>query len=655
MNPDEIKEKAHALAAAGASAEEIERFVKGATASMPKESSGLGGAVASLAQGATLGFADEALGAIEGLNQKLHGGSFKEGFKEGADKTRAVGKQFASEHPIADVGLQMAGGLVPSLATGGAASPSLARSIATGAGFGATAGAGSAEGGLAQRATGATFGGLLGGTVGAAVPIAGQVLGKGANVVKSVINRGGQPAKDRANAVILQALERDNVPVESLKGANPTRAPKMVLDMGGENLRGVARAAQGIPSEAKDVIPKALMKRHEGLGTRLGKDLEDALGITGEDVNAKAEDLLAARRANAQSLYEKAYAHGQIDDPRISKILELPDFKKAYQHARTIAQLEGVELPEKLNLSATAQEVLKSGSPEARAAIEAAQGSDAPTVQMLDYVKRAVDDMIKSGQHAPLEAGGLGATRSRALLGKQHELLSLIDEHVPDFAKAREQYAGDLSMEKALDAGRNFMSEDPATNKSILSKMTAGEKQTFRLGAIDNVKKEMAKAQDGADLTRRIFGTKEKRENINALFDDPKAANQFREWVKNEARLVRNKNAVLGNSSTAGKLAEMADLGGANIGDVAGSIVTGNPGRAVRDVFRMAAQNRLQGVSRNVADELAPRLTAQPGTGQFSTLLQELEAAAKKQQRSLTVRNAGTRSFAQLIGGKAQQ
>jgi hypothetical protein len=612
-----------------------------------------GASLAPLAQGATLGFADEALGAINGADRFLRGGSFKEGYKEGVDKTRAVGREFAEEHPVANVALEVAGGVVPALATGGAASPSLLRSAATGAGIGGTAGFGGSEGGLKNRLTGAAVGAAAGGVIGGAAPLATELIGKSANVARSVVNRGGKPAADRAKTVLLQAFERDGIPLETLEKANQTRNPKMLLDMGGENLHGVARAAQAIPSRAKDLIPKALYKRQEGLGTRLGKDLEDALGVQGKDVHATADDLLAARRENAKPLYEAAYKFGKVDDPRINEILELPDFQRAYTQARTIAELEGVKLPERLNLSPAAKEVLLNGSPEAKAAIQAAQSEAAPTVQILDYVKRGVDDMIRSGQHAPLESGGLGPTRSRALVERQHELLDLLDKHVPAYKLAREKYSGDLAMERSLEAGRQFLKEEPEVTRRTIAGLKPGERQTFLIGAIDNVKREMADAVDGADLTRRIFGTKSKRANIEALFgDDKQASNRFREWVRNEAKLVQGKNAVLGNSTTAGKQVEISELTGGNIGDVAGSVMTGQHGRAVRDVFRMAASNRLKGVSTNVADELGDALTTRPGTQNYMDLLTGLKAAAKKQRGSVVRRNVFTRAATSATGAE---
>lgn len=628
-----------------------------------KHASPTGASLAPLAQGATLGFSDEILGGINGLDRLIHGGSYREGYNEGVAKVRNVGHEFHEEHPVGSVALEVAGGVLPAILSGGvrvptalAKLPSIVRSAGTGASLGAAAGAGTAEGGTRERLRGAAVGGAAGGVVGAAAPALLSGASKGANVVRTMINRAGVPAEQRANAVIVQALERDKVPLPSLSAAKPTRAPKMLLDMGGENLRGVARAAQAIPSEAKDVIPRALGERHEALGTRLGKDLEDALGVAGKDVHAKADELFAATRANARPLYEEAYKAGPVNDPRINEILELPDFQKAYAQGRAIAKLEGVELPEQLKLSPVAQETLANGSPEAKAAIQAAQAKTAPTVQLLDYVKRGVDDMIRAGRGSSLEAGGLGPTRERALLQRQQELIDLIDRHVPAYKAAREQYSGDLAMERALEMGRQFLKDEPEVTRRTLAGMTRGEKQVFLTGAINNVKREIADAADGADLTRRIFGTATKRANVKALFgDDQRAANQFTEWVKNEARLVKNKNAVLGNSTTAGKLAEISDLSGANIGDVAGSVVTGNPGRAIRDVFRMTASNRLQGVSRNVADELAGKLTAKPGTPQYSQLVEALLEAERRANRVAVRRGVATKAIASSAGGALNQ
>jgi 2'-5' RNA ligase len=648
-----IKANVEKLRAAGAPEDKIREYIE---AELESGRRPRGASLAPLAQGATLGFADEILGGINGLDSMVKGRGFRRGYEEGVAKVRDVGKAFAEDHPVASPALEIAGGLIP--AGGSVArnvikeSPSLVRSIArsagAGAGFGAVSGAGTAGGGLEGRARGAAVGGAAGAVTGGVLPILGRAAAVTRNVAKSVVNRGGQPAAARATEVIADALSRDNVPVESLQGANATRAPKMVLDMGGENLRGVARAAQATPSAAKEAIPAALRARHEGLGTRLGRDLEDALGVQRENVFEKADDLLAARRENAKPLYDAAYKAGNIDDPRINELMELPDFKKAYAHARTIAQLEGVDLPEKFTLPKETRALMH--IPAVREAIEASHGGPGYSVQALDYTKRAIDDMIRSGQHAPLEAGGLGPTRMRALLDRQHELLDILDKKVPEYAAARDQYAGDLAVEQALDAGRNFLKQDPRLTSKAMQTMTSGEKQTFKVGAVDAIRQEIEKAADGADLTKRIFGTEAKRANIEALFDDPRDANRFREWVKNEAKLVANKNAVLGNSNTASKLAEMGDMAGINLAELAGDVASGNAPRLVRQAVSMAASRRFKGIGSNVADELAPRLTARPGSPQFQSLLRELDQLAAKRQQSSRLGQATIRALAAASG-----
>jgi hypothetical protein len=129
-----VRRNVEKMASQGASSDEIESYIQStglkpvaqsipgvqaeSTAARPRpKPSTLSplAALAPVAQGLTLGAADEILGAVEGANQALHGGSFKKGYTEGRDKVRAGTKQFAEENPVTSAALTIAGGIAPAL------------------------------------------------------------------------------------------------------------------------------------------------------------------------------------------------------------------------------------------------------------------------------------------------------------------------------------------------------------------------------------------------------------------------------------------------------------------------------------------------------------------------------------------------------------
>ncbi|MFK3971119.1 lytic transglycosylase [Pseudomonas sp. NPDC087358] len=138
--------------------------------------------VRGVGDGTTFGLQDEILAGLDAAVQPLisipENGSaastFGERYDENVANQRALLKAGQEQNPIASAAGNLAGGVIPALATGGgSASASLAGTIgkgaAVGAGYGGLYGFGSAEGDAIERlpeaATGAAIGGLLGGAV----------------------------------------------------------------------------------------------------------------------------------------------------------------------------------------------------------------------------------------------------------------------------------------------------------------------------------------------------------------------------------------------------------------------------------------------------------------------------------------------------------
>jgi hypothetical protein len=302
-------------------------------------------ALAPVAQGLTLGAADEILGAVEGVNQAAHGGSFKKGYVEGRDKVRAGTKQFAEEHPVASPLLTVAGGIAPAVLGPGkallkAGTPLLARlglGAAEGAAYGGVSGALSAD---EDRGAGAIEGGLIGGVLGGGIPL----VGAGVNAARNLVGRTGAAAGRHADALLMRALQRDQVNPRALMA--PAGKPTILPDLAGENTLGLARGAQATPSEAKERLAQFLHVRHAEQPTRVLTDVETAAGRQNENVHDTAEQLIEQRRANANPLYEQAYAAPPITDAEVvNTIAKSKYLRQAYRLGREQAREEGIKLP----------------------------------------------------------------------------------------------------------------------------------------------------------------------------------------------------------------------------------------------------------------------------------------------------------------------
>lgn len=157
----------------------------------PSETPGMGESLLrGVAQGATLGFAPKITGAGEALGDELTGNtkgkSLGDLYKQHRDESRANYDAAAAANPITSTVGNLAGGLIPAVATSGLApavegaglAANVGRGALAGTAFGAASGLGNSRadtlsGQLGDAYEGAKGGALVGGTLGAA----GQALG----------------------------------------------------------------------------------------------------------------------------------------------------------------------------------------------------------------------------------------------------------------------------------------------------------------------------------------------------------------------------------------------------------------------------------------------------------------------------------------------
>jgi hypothetical protein len=586
-------------------------------------------ALAPVAQGLTLGAADEILGAVEGVNQAAHGGSFKKGYVEGRDKVRAGTKQFAEEHPVASPLLTVAGGIAPAVLGPGkallkAGTPLLARlglGAAEGAAYGGVSGALSAD---EDRGAGAIEGGLIGGVLGGGIPL----VGAGVNAARNIVGRTGAAAGRHADALLTRALQRDQVNPRALTA--PKGKPAILPDLAGENTLGLARGAQATPSEAKERLATFLHGRQADQPTRVLGDLERAAGRQNENVHDTAERLIAQRKANAKPLYDKV-RDVVVDDPEvIATINGSPYLRRAHQIGRQIAKEEGVTLPPLTRAAQVGDETVTEQVPQ--------------TIRAIDYTKRGLDALIERKSGA---AGSMDRDLARVLRQKVRGMLERVDEAVPDYKAARQQFAGDSELIEALETGRDFLKEDYRVTQKQLAAMTDGEREMHKVGALDAVRRVMDETPDGADVVKRIFGNPRKRDQLKVLLGD-QSFGQLEEQLGVESRMVRTKDRVTGGSPTARiqpELAELADTPGMQIGE---AVLRGNPKTAALRALLNKAKERGAGNVGQVANEVSQRMLMQPGTPQYQAWIRVLERMQQDAVKTSLPRTVARRA---LIAG----
>jgi len=347
----------------------------------------------------------------------------------------------------------------------------------------------------------------------------------------------------------------------------------------------LGEAVVTVPGSGRKILGQALEDRLEGgrdvVGQRVVKDL-----AKGKDYVASEESLIGKLRSNADNLYETAYAHGTVDDPRIMKVLEDDTFKSAFKEAQNIAAKEAraAELrgedPSKFILK-DIYNVDGDGN--------VVSVNKVPDVRTLDYIKRGIDALIDKGY----KGEGMGKAEANALKDLRKAYIGAIDENVPEYAKARAKYAGDMEVLDALRLGREeYMTPKtlPEQAKKLVAGMSEGERDALRTGATQAILSKIQDAPQQINAAQRIIGAPATRKRLEALFDNPQEYEIFEAALKREAELFRNAQDIVRGSRTQPKAEAVKDLkSGSGVLDVAGEAVDvamGTPGSVVGRVLK---------------------------------------------------------------------
>lgn len=390
-----------------------------------------GSFLAPVAEGLTLGGSGEAMGAIEGANQFIHGGSFKEGYQKGKAATDALNSQFAEENPKTSMALNVAGSLAPIALTGGAAAleeGGARAAVKAGAKYGAISGALGSDGGLTGRAKGAAKGAVIG-------------------------------------AIMAPATE--------------------AVDRGVGNLL----TRSGITDKAAKVIDKVSPKIAATMGTRgqvnrVFADRQDILSAIGASERSGAQqqmERMAATKAEAAKLYGAAKADKTpIDNPELNRLLEDPQVKRAYEIASQIREVSGnplprvsapSEVPRALANQGVSQEqyqhlmelgakragtsvqrvAVNSGIEDLPAELSGVKGGvSLPDPQVLSSLKRYLQNAAEGNMKSKFP---IKQEEALALIPKLNSIRDILHETSPAWKKADAAFADAKGQEEAFAAG----------------------------------------------------------------------------------------------------------------------------------------------------------------------------------------------------------
>lgn len=625
-----------------------------------KTTNPLAAILAGITQGGMAQFADEASARIESTVNP------SSDHDANLARARSVDARYRKNHPVAYTAGEVIGSLAIPTAAAVRGTTWLAkagRAAVAGGAMGAASGAGASEGTTRERLPDAATGAGIGAGLGLVIP----AIGATGRVVADKIpgmrlaTRAARQARpndprsiissieERADERILRDLERDRIeiPVLEQRASDATAAgkPETLLEFGGHNVKRTGRTVRTVPGEGSDRLDSFLESRGEAAGKRFVDDVYEATGSTKRNVTQTIEDLSKVRSQHADELYGKVYDQ-TVDEPALAGFFADPAFRRAYDRARRIASRE------KVAGKAT------DDMPALDALLDETGNLKQPlTVRQLDRIKRGLDDELDVGARSPLDAGGLGNEEAGSLRTIKNQFLGLIDGHVPEYAAARQVFAGESAMMKAMDMGRKLYDTPYDEMEAIVAKMGPSEREAFQKGGAQAVAARARGTDEGMNIYRRVAGDDIDKDRLRLLFPgDDAAYTTMVDRFKRERDMFRNERFVRGGSQTADKSLDALDLAGGSIDDAAAAVTTGGTSALASFLARAASARARTGMTERVAGALSNRYTT-PATNPdaIRTLIDELTEVANRKAKGKTARGTATVGASSYLGGQRER
>jgi hypothetical protein len=574
----------------------------------------VGAARAALGQGLGMGWGDE---GEAWLRSKVSGVPYEQALKQ----IRQEYAQYSKEYPISSTALEFGGGAAPAVgmmfvpgAQGAAAAQTqrstagaLARLAAMGGTTGAVSGAGSAEEG--QRGSGAFSGGVLGAGLGAGIPVAMRGATGAARWLRDRLAPSEASISRLAGEKMTQAMRASDLTPQQIEQMMAKDRSMGVPSTVANVDSAVAKLAEAVAQrtgKGTQKVEKTITQQKTGARERTYQQV--AKGLQPGDYYADEARLVKDLRSRAQTVYDDAYAHGDVDDPRIVEALKNPQFQQFFQKARSIADTEAMaaklrgEDPSKFVLP----EIYKPSGKFTESGAEVLELTKLPDVRTLDYIKRGIDATIDSG----FKGQGMSTAEASALRDLRKVFVNAIDENVPAYRDARKAYAGDMEV---IDAMRTGMSDFGKMKPEQLERMFLGmsdaEKDAFRTGAARKLYSDIVETSKMKNAAQEIINNEATVKKIDTLFDDPAYSRLFKSALEREAQLFQQANKILAGSQTkqrqimAEELEEAPGIGQAMVQGAFGNFSGALSGLATR--FANSAT-----ITPRVADKLSDMLMA---------------------------------------------
>lgn len=596
---------------------------KGASANFHDEMEGLVAASGYPSWMPRLGFITDLPAMAIGAGRSALSDESRKVYEKKRDAIRAEQKQAEEEHPYASFAGELVGSLLLPVGKVG----TIGQAARAGAGYGLASGVGEGEG-IADSAVKGGVGMMGGAALGSVAPKLGEYAGKAADWAGDKFQQAIAPMRrmtdpeNQALPFFLEKMKKDvdagnALTQEQLDFARKYGLPIVGGDLGGEEVRSLARWAGDTSPAARDKINNVLNERHLDEASRLSAGVEN-LTLAPNARDARAAFKKAAEVAN-EKYYSEAMEKGQwgIQTPIIDQLMTSPSMQEAIQRAgKTFKDMQAAGMTSK------AFHMGEDGVPR-------------PTLEFMNQFKIELGDMIDAAK----KAGEKSRAKSLTLL--KNKMLGELDELIPEYKKARGIAAELFGVRDASEAGAELfrMSSNPKLYDSglmdNLGKMSSAERGMVASGYLtamaDKIRTEpnsrniasiILRSNQSRDVAERLLGTRKVGE-LEMMIDLEKAASRLRE-------------AVQGNSATSrleqAKRLISSELGWAGAGAGFGALTSGNVFDPMNAVYGAGAALSKRGRDKyfaNAQKKWADKIAEYIVTNDMTKLRQAAQQMAK--------------------------
>jgi hypothetical protein len=392
-----------------------------------------------------------------------------------------------------------------------------------------------------QRAEGSGYEGASG--------IAGALLGTG---VGAGINRGVAGAKnylaarDAAGDVsqtlgtqvgpgatrrLAQNLTDDRVVPADVARMRAELGPEaMFMDIGRQT-RGRAEAIAGQPGRGQNTVLDAVEGRTGRFGAntsqRVAQTLDQQMGRTHNVVELVDQTDAIVDRI-ARPLYRKVMdAHPVVWDQRIATLAERPAIAQAMKDARAVAGNYG----------------------ETLSAIDA---TTRPSLRHWDYVKKSLDQRIRSYYQSGQDLSGVEKADLGGLQEARRALVTALDEVTNGaYREARQAAANKPQLREALQFGRDGFNKNilPEEFAAEIADMSIPQQHMARAGYRRELDNLIETTRNEGAAARRLLDTNSNLQKIEILFG-PQAAREIERRIGAENTFQEATQDIARNSRT---------------------------------------------------------------------------------------------------------